>query len=132
MRQLLQQLPESMNLPESKVTGNVVGGVPIAAQISVNQFMTNAGQGFIETTFTDGRIKIRGGPTLRINDPDGVYGTAFNTGSPFAMFTADTENPSISSFSGFPMCVPRSATDVLCPLTNRPNIPGTTSKQGVL
>lgn len=36
------------------------------------------------------------------------------------MFTADDENPSITSFSGFPVCVPRSATDEKCPSANRP------------
>ena len=107
-------------------------GVSIAAQISISQFALEASQGFIESTSFDGSIKIRDGPTIRISDPEGVYGTAFNSGVPFAFMTADTENPSISSFSGFPMCVPRNASDAACPISNRPNIPGTSTKQGVL
>jgi hypothetical protein len=34
--------------------------------------------------------------------------------------TADDQSPSITSFSGFPMCIPRNSTDPLCPLKNRP------------
>ncbi|KAI4801426.1 hypothetical protein E4T44_11560 [Aureobasidium sp. EXF-8845] len=62
-------------------------------------------------------MKIKGGPTIRVNDPNGVYGAAY-TQNP--LYTADDENPSITSFSGFPMCVPRSSSDPLCPASNRP------------
>jgi len=48
----------------------------------------------------------------------GFYVTAY-TAKP--MFTADEENPSITSFSGFPMCIPRSAADPACPSANRLN-----------
>lgn len=65
---------------------------------------------------TDGTMKIVGGPTLRINTPNGVYGTAY-TARPF--FTADEQNPSICGFSGYPMCIPKGATDTDCPATNR-------------
>jgi hypothetical protein len=65
----------------------------------------------------DGTMKIVGGPTIRINDPNGKFGAAY-TASP--LFTADDENPSIVAYSGFPMCVPRSANDVACPIANRP------------
>jgi hypothetical protein len=71
----------------------------------------------IESLNIDGRIKIKNGPTLRINDPRAKYSAGYTT-LPF--FTADDENPSISSFSGFPMCVPRGAADANCPDSNRP------------
>jgi hypothetical protein len=108
------------------VLGNIVGGTPIAAQISISQFELTAGTGYIDSVNYDGRIVLRGGPTLRINDPNAVYSVGY-TGRPF--FTADDANPSITSFSGFPMCVPRNATDPLCPQSNRPVITGG-SKQG--
>lgn len=73
--------------------------------------------GIIDSLNFDGRIVIENGPTLRINDPNAVYSAGFTT---IPMFTADDENPSITSFSGFPVCVPRSATDAKCPSANRP------------
>lgn len=65
----------------------------------------------------NGLLTVSGGPQIRINDPNGVFGVPY-TLNPF--FTADDENPSIQAFSGFPMCIPRSATDALCPASNRP------------
>ena len=62
-------------------------------------------------------MKIAGGPTLRISDPNAVFSVGY-ADAPF--FTADDESPSISSFSGFPMCIPRNDTDPLCPASNRP------------
>lgn len=68
--------------------------------------------------------------TIRINDPNGVYSVG-DTQPPF--LTADDQYPSISSFSGFAMmCVPRSASDPLCPASNRPTIPGTGAQQETL
>ncbi|KAF2112892.1 hypothetical protein BDV96DRAFT_496940 [Lophiotrema nucula] len=101
---------------EVAVSGNVVNGQAIAAQIQIAQFLLEGGQGYIDT-ISDNSLKIRGGPTVRINDPDGVY----SAGTPdFALFTADAENPSITAFSGFPMCIPRSTSDPKCPSSNRP------------
>lgn len=62
-------------------------------------------------------MKIVGGPTIKINDPNKVYSVGY-TGNP--LFTADDKNPSITAFSGFPMCIPRSDNDDLCPSSNRP------------
>ncbi|KAF2797557.1 hypothetical protein K505DRAFT_298215 [Melanomma pulvis-pyrius CBS 109.77] len=105
---------------EVSVTGNVVNGQAIAAQIGVAaQFSLEASQGYIDAVnIADGSIKIRGGPTVRINDPEGIFGKV-NTVAP--LFTADTENPSVSAFSGFPMCIPRSDADDKCPQSNRPD-----------
>ncbi|KAL0262855.1 hypothetical protein SLS55_001829 [Diplodia seriata] len=103
---------------EVAVTGNIVNGVPIAAQIQISQSLLNAGTGIIESVnIGSNSFKLVGGPTVVINDPNAVYSNGY-TDNP--AFTADDENPSITAFSGFPMCIPRSNTDSLCPLTNRP------------
>ncbi|KAK8016147.1 hypothetical protein PG993_014336 [Apiospora rasikravindrae] len=115
---------------EVSVVGNFVnGGGPIAAQVYVSSLFTQGSSGFISQVNFDGTMKIANGPTIRINDPNAVYSSGY-TESPF--MTADDQNPSISSFSGFPMCVPRSANDPLCPASNRPVISGTSNRQGTL
>ncbi|EAA27115.1 hypothetical protein GE21DRAFT_9562 [Neurospora crassa] len=102
---------------------------PTAGQIFISQFSTSFGRGLISSISydDDGSIQLSQGPKLRINDPHGVYSIGY-TSHPF--WTADDENPSISSFSGFPMCVPRNGSDPLCPMTNRPTLGGSSSKQG--
>ncbi|KAF2429528.1 hypothetical protein EJ08DRAFT_698246 [Tothia fuscella] len=99
------------------IDGNMKGTQHIAGLVSISQFQLEAGMGRIASVNNDGRITIVNGPTIRINDPNAVYSVGYNL-DPF--FTADDENPSITAFSGFPMCVPRSATDALCPSSNRP------------
>lgn len=92
--------------------------MPTAAQIIAYEFFEGLSSGFIESIdFENGTMKIRSGPTLRISDPNAVFSVGYD-GAPF--FTADDESPSVSSFSGFPMCIPRNASDPLCPATNRP------------
>ncbi|KAF2099914.1 hypothetical protein NA57DRAFT_24250, partial [Rhizodiscina lignyota] len=104
---------------EVDVFGNIVSGKAIAGIVSMSQLLLQGGTGYIDSIDgANGKIHIKGGPTLRINDPNGVYGKAY-TEKP--AFTADDENPSITAFSGFPMCIPRSASDELCPLSNRPS-----------
>ncbi|KXJ86525.1 hypothetical protein Micbo1qcDRAFT_219067, partial [Microdochium bolleyi] len=103
---------------EVNVIGNFINGVPWAAQILTWQFAEGLNSGFIESiNQAEGTMKIRAGPTLRISDPNAVFSVGY-TGAPF--FTADDQSPSISSFSGFPMCIPRNSSDSLCPATNRP------------
>lgn len=102
---------------EVSVTGNVVDGEPRAAQIGISAGLSlRAGQGYIQSLTTDS-IQIRGGPILRLNDPKGVFGKAQDL-RPF--FPVDDENPSITAFSGFPMCIPRETNDPKCPSSNRP------------
>lgn len=89
--------------------------------MTIAQISLQASTGYIERLGTDGAIKIQNGPTIRINDPNAKYSSGY-TAIPF--FTADDENPSITSFGGFPMCVPRSSDDPKCPQSNRPtNVP---------
>lgn len=101
---------------EFSIDGNYVNGVPIAGRVFISQLIAGAGAGLVQSVANDGTLKIQGGPTLRINTPNGVYAVAY-TQKPF--FTADEQNPSISSFSGYPMCIPRSAADPDCPANNR-------------
>ncbi|KAK2028555.1 hypothetical protein LX32DRAFT_673414 [Colletotrichum zoysiae] len=108
-----------------EVAGNVVNGVYIAARVSIAQPLLNGTSGYVDKVSFDGSIKLKSGVTIRINDPRAIYSVGY-TSQPF--FTADDVNPSITSFSGFPMCVPRNATDPSCPLSNRPDVAG--SKQG--
>ncbi|KAH9902319.1 hypothetical protein F4778DRAFT_791250 [Xylariomycetidae sp. FL2044] len=103
---------------ETNVIGNFINGQPMAAQILTYEFFEGLASGFIESIdFEDGSMQIENGPILRINDPNAVFSVGYDE-APF--FTADDESPSISSFSGFPMCIPRNESDPLCPSTNRP------------
>ncbi|KAF2218962.1 hypothetical protein BDZ85DRAFT_276587 [Elsinoe ampelina] len=102
---------------EVAVVGNYVDDVAIAGQVQISQFLGGSA-GTIASLAFDGKITLTTGQVLRINDPNAVYSAGY-TARP--EFTADDENPSISSFSGFPMCVPRSADDAKCPSSNRPS-----------
>ncbi|KAK2007729.1 hypothetical protein LZ32DRAFT_666505 [Colletotrichum eremochloae] len=78
---------------ETLVIGNSINGEPRVAQVQLYEFFEGLSSGFVESVnFEDGSLKIQNGPV----------------------------SPSITSFSGFPMCIPRNATDPLCPLSNRP------------
>ncbi|KAH9999563.1 hypothetical protein F4779DRAFT_622692 [Xylariaceae sp. FL0662B] len=115
---ILPSVHDNPGLLEQAVIGNFINGQPIAAQILTYEFFEGMSSGFIESiNFEDGSMKISNGPTLRISDPNAVFTIGY-TEAPF--FTADDESPSISSFSGFPMCIPRNSSDPLCPATNRP------------
>jgi hypothetical protein len=103
---------------EINVIGNFINGRPIAAQIIAYEFFEGLSSGFIESlNFAEGSMKIASGPTVRISDPNAVFSVGY-ADAPF--FTADDESPSVSSFSGFPMCIPRNTSDPLCPASNRP------------
>lgn len=102
----------------AKVAGNIVNGTSIAAQIYLWQYQLEFSQGYVTAVNSDGTMQIQNGPVIRINDPNGVFGVASDGGIPF--FVADDESPSVTAFSGFPMCVPRSEDDALCPSSNRP------------
>ncbi|KAK3337683.1 hypothetical protein B0T19DRAFT_351584 [Cercophora scortea] len=114
-------------LTHSQVAGNIVDGQAIAAQVIISEFAMELNQGYIEELSFDGTIKIRNGPNIRINDPNAVFSAGFS--APFMV--ADDKNPSVTAFSGFPMCVPRSTNDTLCPLSNRPLVAGSTSPRRI-
>ncbi|KAJ4332940.1 hypothetical protein N0V87_007990 [Didymella glomerata] len=102
---------------ETTVVGNIINGKPIAGQIQVAaRFGLEGSQGYI-SAINDGVIQIAGGPRVRINDPKGAYAPQV-TQQPY--FIMDTENPSVSSFSGFPMCIQHAGNAETCKDTNRP------------
>ncbi|KAK0641923.1 hypothetical protein B0T16DRAFT_461946 [Cercophora newfieldiana] len=104
---------------ETLVLGNTVLGVPLVGQVIMTEFFEGVSSGHIASVnYTDGSLQIENGPLVRISDPNGVFSVGY-AGAPF--MTADDQNPSITAFSGFPMCIPRNASDPLCPLSNRPS-----------
>jgi len=112
-----------------QVAGNIVNGQAIAAQIYMWHFQLELNRGYIDEINFDGSIEIRNGNIIRINDPNAVFSVVY-TEAPF--FTADDQNPSVTAFSGFPMCVQRSVNDTLCPASNRPFVQGTDTLQRTL
>ena len=109
------------------VVGNKVGGVYIAGLITIAQDALNSGAGYINfIDYATGEIFVGGvGPTrngarVKINDPVGRFG---RISTPDQRFTVDSDNPTIKSETGFPMCIPRFApavSDPLCTQANRP------------
>jgi hypothetical protein len=53
---------------------------------------------------------------VRVNDPDGLFGPKVESAP---MWVADTSSPSVTSFSGFPMCIPYSGNTEKCLSSNR-------------
>jgi hypothetical protein len=155
---------------EIHVVGNVIGGQYIAGLIFISQQSLNAGSGVISCIdYATGELQIGGsvlplgaacpapGPgatRVRMNDPVGrfgiVHGGPGNTLADViepgydARYTADTDNPTMHSAVGFPVCIPRvnpvnaivnplngatitAGTDPLCPMYNRPIVPSCNS-----
>lgn len=94
-----------------------MNGIIIAGKFTIAQLAAQIINGVIESLAVDGAIKLVNGPVIRINDPNAKYSAGYTT-IPF--YTADDQNPSITSSGGFPMCVPRSGSDAACPSSNRP------------
>ncbi len=143
--------PDPFNAPlpsyEVHIQGNIVNGRYIAGLVFISQEHLNSGQGVIEKiNYALGQLDIktsRAGEVVRvrINDPIGRFGKPHalpGTKLPDAVietgfdprFTADVDNPTVRSITGFPMCIPRSnpflatqGDDVLCPESNRPRSP---------
>ncbi|MDB5955802.1 MAG: hypothetical protein JWP60_2410, partial [Ramlibacter sp.] len=151
---------------EIHVVGNVINGENIAGLIFVSQQSLNAGQGMISCIdYATGEMQV-GGPLqpvgaacpplvagvtrVRMNDPVGRFGIIHgqvgdpnvDVGEPGfdGRFTADTDNPTMHSALGYPVCIPSvnpvnpiinpvtGATitpgiDPACPLYNRPISP---------
>jgi hypothetical protein len=116
------------NIDVKGVTGNPPGSYIVALILPVSQEVANASAGFITAIdYAKGRFEVNGtlntlgtGTIVEINDPVGRYGFAH---SPDPRFTADTDNPTVTSGNGFPMGVPRVAPPAIDPdrpLFNRP------------
>jgi hypothetical protein len=142
---------------EVRVQGNIVEGRYIAGLVYISQQSLNAGQGTINCIdYVNAELHVGGAPgvcsysdvRIRINDPVGRFGkTHGKPGSGADLietgydkrFTADTDNPTISAETGYPMCIPRknpfgtdpvaarNGNDPLCPQANRPLAPNCNS-----
>ncbi|KAJ7028589.1 hypothetical protein C8F04DRAFT_1290541 [Mycena alexandri] len=100
------------------VFGNIVQGQPIAGLIYITQESTQILQGFItEIDYTTGHFFVNNEIEAVLNDPLGQYGPVYTD---YPLWTVDAQNPSVTSSTGFPLCIPRNSTDADCPLTNRP------------
>ncbi|KAH7389158.1 hypothetical protein BKA64DRAFT_131605 [Cadophora sp. MPI-SDFR-AT-0126] len=117
------------NLPggptwEAHVIGNRVGASNIAGLVYISQKFAQSLQGFISSIdIATGHFKIGASNfDCVLNDPVGRFGLP-QTGN--ELWTSDPDNPSIHAVNGFPVCIPRSAADPLCPAKNRPTDPAT-------
>lgn len=111
---------------QATVYGNMVSGQPIAGLIYLSQESSlNAMQGFIEEINSDGTFVV-GGQKCVLNDPTGKFSPGY-TGGP--LWTIDPDNPSVKADTGYPLCIPRSSNDALCPAKNRKDASGAFSSQ---
>lgn len=116
---------------EAELVGNIVGNEYRAGVARISQGALHAGAGFIQAIDTNTgelRVGARGGASgarIRLNDPKGIYGlpNSHPTRASVPMdarFSLDPENSPIHARTGFPVCIPRSASDAKCPAANRP------------
>ncbi|HJS85449.1 MAG TPA: hypothetical protein VJ779_08310 [Acetobacteraceae bacterium] len=116
------------NIDTKGASGNPPGSYIAALILPISQEIANAGAGFITAIdYAKGRLEVNGklnqlgtGSVVEINDPVGRYGFAH---SPDPRFTADTDNPTVTSGNGYPMGVPKVAPPAIDPdrpLFNRP------------
>jgi hypothetical protein len=101
--------------------GNRVNGQYITGLVYIAQNPLQLLNGFITSIdIATGHFTVGVGAGIEcvINDPTGRYGLPY-TDHP--LWTSDPDNPSIHSSTGFPVCIPRSLNDPLCPAKNRPN-----------
>lgn len=130
-----------------RVVGNQVGGRHIAGLVFIEQNPAELGTPGVVSyiNYATGEIHLNGTPNvpapgdtrIRLNDPVGRFGKrhgAPGSGADViaadfdARFTADTDNPTVRSQTGYPMCVPRidpynrasGGEDPACPIRNRP------------
>ena len=116
------------NIDTTGASGSPPGSYIVALILPVAQELAHGGVGFITAIdYAKGRFEVNGtlntlgtGTVVEINDPVGRYGFAH---SPDPRFTADTDNPTVTSRNGYPMGIPKVAPPVIDPdrpLYNRP------------
>ena len=122
----LQDIPKPHYNYEAQVVGNrLPDGRHIAGLMFLAQQSLHAGQGFITAVnFADGSVTVDGITRVKINDPIGRFSVGIpDAQNPDKRFTIDEDNPTVRASSSYPMCIPRSAADALCPQKNRPLSP---------
>ena len=119
---------------EAEVIGNITGGRYVAGVVRISQGALHIGAGFIQAideARSELRIGDQGGTTgarVRLNDPKGIYGLSNGAPARAAVplddrFALDPDNSPVHARTGFPVCIPRAATDAnasKCPADNRP------------
>lgn len=118
-------LPAGMSPHVAEVVGNIVDGTYIAGLVRISHEPLQLSAGYV-VGIDSARGEIQVGPKgttagarVRLNDPTGRFGKAQ---SPDVRFTMDIENPTVHASTGYPVCIPRAAPDVLCPAINRPTV----------
>jgi len=115
---------------KASVFGNQIGDTWIVGLVFIIQDPFRIINGFINEIdtatghfFLGGDSSVPGsGIEMVINDPIGRYGIPYLDNP---LWAADTDNPSITSLTGMPMCIQRpfaanATDDPLCPTKNRP------------
>ena len=119
---------------EAEIIGNIdkTTGRFIAANVHISQGALHTGAGFIQAINTQTgelRVGAKGGTVgarVRLNDVQGVFGLKNSDRPDAAMvklderFELDSGNAPVHAKTGYPVCIPRSLADPLCPATNRP------------
>ena len=122
----IQDIPKPKYNYEAHLVGNrLPDGRQIVGLMFLAQHSLHAGQGFITAVnFADGSVTVDGITRVKINDPIGRFSVGLPAASnPDQRFTIDEDNPTVRASSSYPMCIPRSAADALCPQKNRPLSP---------
>jgi hypothetical protein len=128
----LQDIPAPPVPFEASLTGNIIDGKYIAGLVTIFQEFADNGEGTITAIdYATGDITVGTAPNntvrVKLNDSVGRFGRPVPGQD--TRFTVDTDNPTVTAASGYPMCVPRSdptvQDDPLCPSKNRPIDPVT-------
>jgi hypothetical protein len=108
------------NVDVQNKAGRGVGAYIVGLILPINQDVGNGGQGFVNfIDYAKGRLEVGGilsvqgtGTVIEINDPTGRYGFAH---SPDPRWSVDPDNPTVSSFNGYPMGIPKVAPPAIDP-----------------
>jgi beta-lactam-binding protein with PASTA domain len=122
----IQDIPKPKYNYEAHLVGNrLPDGRQIVGLMFLAQHSLHSGQGFITAVnFADGSVTVDGITRVRVNDPIGRFTVGIpDAQNPDVRFTIDEDNPTVRASSSYPMCIPRSAADPLCPQKNRPISP---------
>jgi len=122
-------VPAPLTTYEVHVQGNRIGNTYIAGLLFMSQGSLNSGQGFINfIDYANGELHVGGlmgnpntGTRVKINDPTSRFAPVYSLDP---RFTIDTDNPTIKTETGYPLCFPHFnpavQDDPLCPQRNRP------------
>ncbi|HEY2860936.1 MAG TPA: hypothetical protein VGJ21_21175, partial [Terracidiphilus sp.] len=137
----MSDTPKPLTTYEVNVAGNRVitasSDQYIAGLVYVSQNLANGNQGFINfINYATGDIYVGkalgsgpSGTRVRLNSPAGRFGNPDPNPNADTRISADEDNPTMTSLTGYPMCLPRIdpklGNDAACPAWNRPRDPMT-------